>query len=411
MRSRRSAEDSRRAAMPRRWCAWIRPPSLRWPSITTRSFGCGAGSRVPRAGRTTPSWRSRESSRGTRDRPRRRRGGPGRAQSSPIRRGSPPRRRRPRIEKPSRRTRRGGPPGSRPPRSPTGSTPRQPPGTGSRGRTGTSSPAPPRGPVRTGSQGRTRWPRTGSGTSGRTRTVRGSGRPRPAEIRSPRETRPRYLRSRRWTRRCDSAVPEGCRPARGVPFPTWHVAPGRDTRPTRSSGALQDPLGAGGHRVPDREGLRQGRPTAFGEPVVLPRRPALRLLPPALYEPPLLEPPQRRVQRPFLEVEKPVGFVAELVEDLKSVLLFFGEQGQEAELDRTFLQFRGPLGGDLGHRSRLVSETRYMGVRGARASRGGTSFTRRVTVGKPMDPTSSGPQRKSKGATHRSLRRASRPGS
>src|SRR5439155_25687165 len=161
-----------------------------------------------------------------------------------------------------------------------------------------------------------------------------------------------------------------------APCPPWRVALRPGTRPARSSGVLQDALGAGGHRVPDRERLRQRGPPAVREPIVLPRHAALRLLPPALDEPPLLEPPKRRVQRPLLEVEEAVRLVAQLVEDLEPVLLPLRQEGQQAQLDRPFLQFRGRLGGDFRHRARLVSGTRYMAVRGPAASGGRTSFTR-----------------------------------
>src|SRR5439155_24210967 len=61
------------------------------------------------------------------------------------------------------------------------------------------------------------------------------------------------------------------------------------------------------------------------------------------------------------------------------------------------------------HRTRLVSGTRYMAVRGATGSGGGTSFTRCGKVADVMIDTSFGEKRKGTGATGRSLRRASRP--
>src|SRR5207245_430705 len=138
-----------------------------------------------------------------------------------------------------------------------------------------------------------------------------------------------------------------------------------------SSGSLQHPLRAAGHRVPDRQCLSQRGPPSVCESVVLPRHAALRLLPPALHEPSLLEPPERRVQRPLLEVEEPVRPVAQFVEDLEPVLLFLREEREEAELDRALLQFRRPLRGDFGHPARLVSGPRYIGFRSGIGGAGG----------------------------------------
>src|SRR5712692_4802834 len=225
-----------------------------------------------------------------------------------------------------------------------------------------------------GSPGRTRSPRTGLYRAGQNRTTRGIGGRRLAASRPPRGTRSRFRRSPRWTPRCDSGVRGGCRRAPSAPSPPWRVAPRRGIRRARSSGVLQHALGASRHRVPDRQRLRERGPPAVRQPVILSRHAALRLLPPALDEPPLLEPPKRRVQRPLLEVEEAVRLVSELVEDLEPVLLLLREEGEETELDRAFLQLRGPLRRDFGHPVGLVSGPRYIGFR----SEAGRSVSARI---------------------------------
>src|SRR3989449_500605 len=82
---------------------------------------------------------------------------------------------------------------------------------------------------------------------------------------------------------------------------------------------------------------------------------------------------------------------------LEPVFLPLGQEGKQAQLDRAFLQFRGPLGGDFRHRTRLVSETRYMAVRGPAASGGRTSFTRCGDVRDVMVDASSREEKKEKG--------------
>src|SRR3989475_9957398 len=170
-------------------------------------------------------------------------------------------------------------------------------------------------------------------------------------------------RSRRWTRRCEPSARGECRPALPVPSRTSRVGLVPGTRPAASSGVLQNAFRAGRHGVPNREGLRQRGPTAVGKPVVLSRHAALRFLPPALHEPALLEPPERRVQRPLLEIEEPVRPFAQFAEDLEAVLLLLREEGEQAQLDRALLQLRGPLRRDFGHPGRLVSGPRYIGFR------------------------------------------------
>src|SRR2546425_4534782 len=212
-------------------------------------------------------------------------------------------------------------------------------------------------------RGRTQSRRRGSCTSGRTHTVHGPDvRPRPP-TQLPRAMRSRPHRSRPWIRRCDSAVRGGYRPGPAVPSRTSLVAPAPGTRRLPSSGVLQDTFRAGCHGVPNCERLRQRGPTAVREPVILPRHAAPRLLPPALDELALLEPPKRGVQGPLLEIEEAVRLVAELVEDLEPILLLLREEGEEAELDRAFLQLRGPLRRDFGHPVGLVSGPRYIGFR------------------------------------------------
>src|SRR6266571_3250001 len=303
----------------------------------------------------------------------------------------------PRTSRASPRRPRGLPPAIRPQRSPTESIRQQRGGRGSTTHTARHSQTRRPGRARTGLPGRTRSPRTPLCRAGRTRRARGTGDRRRAASRPPRGTRSRSRRSRRWTPRCDSGVRGGCRRAPSAPSPPWRVAPRRGTRPARSSGVLQDAIGAGGHRVPNRERLRQRGPAAVREPVVLPRHAALRLLPTAQDEPPLLQPPKRRVQRSLLEVEEAVRLVAELAQDLEAVFLPLRQEGQQAQLDRTFLQFRGPLGGDFRHRTRLVSGTRYMAVRGPAASGGRTSFIRGGEVGDVMVDGSSREEKKEKG--------------
>src|SRR5205823_562395 len=90
---------------------------------------------------------------------------------------------------------------------------------------------------------------------------------------------------------------------------------------------------------------------------------ALRLLPPARHEAPLLQAPQRRVQRALLQVEEAVRTVPQFVQNLEPVLLLLRQEREEAELDGALLQFRGPLRGDFRHPVRLVFEGRYFGFR------------------------------------------------
>src|SRR5947208_2195250 len=81
---------------------------------------------------------------------------------------------------------------------------------------------------------------------------------------------------------------------------------------------------------------------AVREPIVLPRHAARGLLPAARNEASLLEPPQRRGQRPLLEIEEAVRSVLQLVQDLEPVLLLPREEREQAELDRSLLQLRRP---------------------------------------------------------------------
>src|SRR3989442_761294 len=94
----------------------------------------------------------------------------------------------------------------------------------------------------------------------------------------------------------------------------------------------------------------------------------LRCLPPAHLAPALREPPERRVQRPLLQIEEPVRPLAEFAENLEPVLLLLREQGEQAQLDRALFQLRGPLRRDFGHPVRLVSGARYIGFRSPVAS-------------------------------------------
>src|SRR2546428_2847598 len=220
-----------------------------------------------------------------------------------------------------------------------------------------------KGPAGKGKRGRTRAGQRGSCARGRTRTVRGSDVRLPPRPRPPPATRSRCRHSPRWTRRCDSSARGEYRPAPPVPSRTSRVGPVPGTRPALSAGVLQDAFRAGRHRVPNREGFRQRGPTAVREPVVLSRHAALRLLPPALHELALLEPAERRVQRPLLQIEKPVRPVPQFAEDLEAVLLLLREEGQQTQLDRALLQLRGPLRRDFGHPVRLVSGPRYIGFR------------------------------------------------
>src|SRR5207245_2666353 len=100
----------------------------------------------------------------------------------------------------------------------------------------------------------------------------------------------------------------------------------------------------------------------------------------------------------------------QLAEDLEAVLLLLREEGEQAQLDRALLQLRGPLGGDFRHQTRLVSETRYMAVRGATGSGGRTSFTRCVEVVDVMIESSCGGgkerERGRRRAAHFGVRRA-----
>src|SRR3989442_761291 len=117
----------------------------------------------------------------------------------------------------------------------------------------------------------------------------------------------------------------------------------------------------GGAGAPARRG--GGVPAVRGPPVLPPRPAALGLRPPAHHDPALLEPPERRVQRPLLQIEAPVRPLAEFAKDLEPVLLLFREQGEQAQLDRALLQLGGPLRRDFGHPVRLVSGARYIGFR------------------------------------------------
>src|SRR5438445_766417 len=113
-------------------------------------------------------------------------------------------------------------------------------------------------------------------------------------------------------------------------IPATPAAPARGSRRPRSSGSLEDALGALGHRVPHGQCLPERGPAAVRQPVVLPRHPARRLLPSALDEPPLLETSQRGIQGSLLEIEEPVGPVAQLVEDLEPVLLLLVQEREQA---------------------------------------------------------------------------------
>src|SRR5207247_8284317 len=97
--------------------------------------------------------------------------------------------------------------------------------------------------------------------------------------------------------------------------------------------------------------------------VVLPRHAARRLLPAARDESSLVVAPQCRVQRPLLEIEEPVRPVLQLVQDLEPVLLLLREEREQAELDRSLLQLRRPLGGDFRHPVALVTDGCYIGFR------------------------------------------------
>src|SRR5207245_11286359 len=100
---------------------------------------------------------------------------------------------------------------------------------------------------------------------------------------------------------------------------------------------------AGRDGCPDPEGFVQRGPIAVREPVLLSRHAALRLLPPALHEPALLQPAERRVQRPLLQIEEPVRAVPQFAEDLEAVLLLLRREGEQTPSARALLQLRGRL--------------------------------------------------------------------
>src|SRR5438876_12473 len=148
-----------------------------------------------------------------------------------------------------------------------------------------------------------------------------------------------------------------------TPRPSSPAATTAGRRRPRSPGSYEDALGGLGHRVPHDQRLPQRGPAAVRQPIVLPRHPARRLLPAALDESPFLETSQRGIQGSLLEIEEPVGPVAQLVEDLEPVLLLLLQEREQAQLDRALLQLRGPLGGDFRHPVRLVSDRPYFGFR------------------------------------------------
>src|SRR5207247_9372668 len=166
------------------------------------------------------------------------------------------------------------------------------------------------------------------------------------QSRAPRATHSCCLRSRRTTRRYGLVAPGGCPRGSDSPSRPSNDAPRSGMRPPPSSGASQDPFRAARHRVPDREGLSERHATAVREPIVLPRHAARRLLPAARDEASLLEPPQRRVQGPLLEIEEPVRPVLQLVPDLEPVLLLLRDERAQAELERSILHLYCPAEGE-----------------------------------------------------------------
>src|SRR5439155_24824147 len=62
-------------------------------------------------------------------------------------------------------------------------------------------------------------------------------------------------------------------------------------------------------------------------------------------------------------IEEAVRPVLQLVQDLEPVLLLLREEREQAELDRSLLQLRRPLGGDFRHPVALVTDDRYIGFR------------------------------------------------